>query len=512
MAPNKARFHKDFTNPTAKQRADALGPFPFEHKSNESRQRMLLKNAEFGHQPSLRLKREEEHSETKPNDKIVYIDVDEDEDDNEIKAGESVSHPTETITAHTDLDNKKLYVPTSRSETSKAIPKPCDELDWLATVPEEGQSFEEYVSYVTTRSTGRIRPIANPEGLEILLLPIVVVEEHPKRTCKEAKSMSSSSSQSNDEWPEYGPPLNPLLQYTEAFFDQKVRLLPSAKVFVDRKSNHTSLKKRRKVGSKGKSTNTDIGAFATSTAKGQLKLFLPESDSGRYSEAINLAGRCDLSSDRIQIQVTSLLDELSKFRYSRQDKLKSKEALKDFCIMGITMIDLYDRPKDLFCAGMAFGGDKVAAFSFHRYHPFIKMHPEQWHNYSYSNICDGYSYYEDDDQNPNGYKHEPPMCTRNRDSTTNSEYLRRSSKLLSHELGHLYVLDHCIHNRCLMNGTGHLVEDFKAPSHLCGICLRKLQWRTGFDVKQRYKMLSSAFDNMGMKKEHEWVLKQYHHL
>ena len=63
-----------------------------------------------------------------------------------------------------------------------------------------------------------------------------------------------------------------------------------------------------------------------------------------------------------------------------------------------------------------------------------------------------------------------------------------------------------------MMGTGHLVEDFNAPSHLCGVCLRKLQWRTGFDVRQRYKLLSSAFDTMGMKSESNWVTKQYNHL
>merc|ERR1712154_430572 len=175
---------------------------------------------------------------------------------------------------------------------------------------------------------------------------------------------------------------------------------------------------------------------------------------------------------------------------------------------------------DLFCAGMAFGGDKVAAFSFHRYHPFIKMHPGQWHNYGFGNNCNGYSYYEDDDENPlQGLAHNPPSLldnnannekivgNRKNDNNVKSEFLRRSSKLLSHELGHLFVLDHCIHNKCLMMGTGHLVEDFNAPSHLCGVCLRKLQWRTGFDVRLRYKLLSTVYDSMGMIQEREWALK-----
>jgi hypothetical protein len=66
------------------------------------------------------------------------------------------------------------------------------------------------------------------------------------------------------------------------------------------------------------------------------------------------------------------------------------------------------------------------------------------------------------------------------------EHLRRSSKLLLHEFGHLYVLDHCIYFKCLMVGTGHLVEDFDAPMHLCGIRLRKLRWRLGFSFETHY--------------------------
>ena len=39
--------------------------------------------------------------------------------------------------------------------------------------------------------------------------------------------------------------------------------------------------------------------------------------------------------------------------------------------------------------------------------------------------------------------------------------LRRATKLLVHELAHVYGVDHCIYYACVMNGTGHLVEDFQ---------------------------------------------------
>jgi predicted Zn-dependent protease len=477
---SKIGFHKNFKNPTAKERTSALGSFPFEHKSNSSREQMLAKSAELG-QPSLRLRAE-----------CLGI---EDATDN---------------LAASDLDERKLYKPTSRSQNARAIPKPSDELDWLAQVPEEGQTFDDYVSFMTTRSTGRIRPIANAEGLEILILPITVATEYPPQA---TGSTGSNVETVDDAWPNYGPPLSPLVKYTEAFFDRKVRVLPAAQVYVDKlesEKSTTNKRKRRKVTKK--KTSEQLGAFASSTKKGRFKLFLPQSD-GSFKSPVNIAGRADLTSDRVQIQVTSLLDELSRYRFSREDT-NAVTNEKEFCIMGITMIDLYDGPKDLFCAGMAFGGDKVAAFSFHRYHPFLKMHPEQWHNYGYEKFCDGYSYYNNDNQNPQGLSHHPPAINGETvgENTIGSEFLRRSSKLLSHELGHLYVLDHCIHNKCLMMGTGHLVEDFNAPSHLCGVCLRKLQWRTGFDVKYRYKLLAIAFDKMGMISEKDWVLKQFNHL
>jgi predicted Zn-dependent protease len=310
-----------------------------------------------------------------------------------------------------------------------------------------------------------------------------------------------------------------LVEYTKVFFDRQVQVLPAAtlKVMNAHRTSNAKLTSKKSQRNNNTSTSSRLGAFAEAS-KCRFKLSLPGKGgkAGSLPTQVDVAGRMDPSSDRIQLQVTSLLDELSAYRYNRHSTMTSKEP-KDFCIMGITMEDLFDGPSDLFCAGMAFGGDKVAIFSFHRYHPLLKMHPLHWHSYGYTDKCDGYSYYEDDDQDPTGLSHRPPLSSnleRVADKTTNmnSEFLRRSCKLLTHELGHLYGLDHCIHNRCLMMGTGHLVEDFSAPIHLCGICLRKLQWRTGCDIQMRYKLLTDIFRSMGMEKERNWTRKQYEHL
>ena len=229
----KGGYHKDFVKPTAQQRVSALGPFPFIHKSNESRNEMLRRSADAKQQISLLLK-----SQQVVEEKFKYAHG----------GGQNCTlQEFENITAISDLDDEKLYKQTVRSETSRAIPKPADNLDWLAQVPEEGQTFEDYVSFLTTRTTGRIRPIANAEGVQILLLPIVIAKECPS-SCSKSSGMRNDAinneHESNDNdgdggggscdthWPEYGPPLAPLLEYTEVFFDRKVTILPAAKYML----------------------------------------------------------------------------------------------------------------------------------------------------------------------------------------------------------------------------------------------------------------------------------------
>ena len=45
---------------------------------------------------------------------------------------------------------------------------------------------------------------------------------------------------------------------------------------------------------------------------------------------------------------------------------------------------------------------------------------------------------------------------------------------MTHEIGHLFGIYHCIHFECIMNGSNHLDEADGRPFHLCPICLHKL--------------------------------------
>jgi archaemetzincin len=83
--------------------------------------------------------------------------------------------------------------------------------------------------------------------------------------------------------------------------------------------------------------------------------------------------------------------------------------------------------------------------------------------------------------------------------------LRRSCKVLVHEVGHLFGLAHCIYYRCAMSGSNSLEESDRRPLRLCPICLKKLQWNRGFDMTKRYERLKRFFENQDLKEEAAWI-------
>jgi archaemetzincin len=159
---------------------------------------------------------------------------------------------------------------------------------------------------------------------------------------------------------------------------------------------------------------------------------------------------------------------------------------------------------------MAAGRSKVAVLSFFRYHPNLRMHFQVWDDYYYhSKGCD-YPYVTKLAQ-PMRLPYEVPEFS-SLEKHYQAEYIRRAGKAIVHEICHVFGIDHCIHYNCLMNGTGHLVEDYAAPTFLCGICLRKLQFSIGFSVSMRYEMLKNIFATAGMKTEVKWIEKRLQYL
>ncbi|UJR31510.1 hypothetical protein I4U23_018999 [Adineta vaga] len=135
----------------------------------------------------------------------------------------------------------------------------------------------------------------------------------------------------------------------------------------------------------------------------------------------------------------------------------------DACyLVAITLHDFYSDESDLFIAGLAEGNARVAAFSFFRYDPRLTFGSEFWYDWKIKET---------------------------KSLSIPQIILLRSCRLLTHEIGHLFGIDHCIYYNCLMNGSGHLDEDFSQPLFLCPIDLRKLSQLSKSDFVQRYEQL-----------------------
>ena len=151
-------------------------------------------------------------------------------------------------------------------------------------------------------------------------------------------------------------------------------------------------------------------------------------------------------------------------------KLKRNLPANAFCVLAITMEDLYPNPRWNFVFGLASLQDRVGVFSFARY--------------------------------------DPVFYGESRSSRYQELLLRRSTKVLVHEIAHMFSLAHCIYFKCVMNGSNHLQESDSRPLSLCPVCLRKLQSSIRFDVAVRYHRLKQFYRNDGFISEQDWVTRR----
>ena len=147
--------------------------------------------------------------------------------------------------------------------------------------------------------------------------------------------------------------------------------------------------------------------------------------------------------------------------------LAAKLPTDAFCLVAITMEDLYPDPTWNFVFGQASLTERVGVYSFSRYDP------------AFYGEARGTDYQE--------------------------LLLRRSMKVLTHETGHIFGLAHCVYFHCVMNGSNHLQESDRRPLHLCPVCLRKLQSSVGLDVVKRYQALASFDEGAGFTDEASWI-------
>jgi archaemetzincin len=163
------------------------------------------------------------------------------------------------------------------------------------------------------------------------------------------------------------------------------------------------------------------------------------------------------SGDRLQALATDLLDHL-----------KTALPPDGYALIGITSIDLYPGDDWNFVFGMASFRERVGVYSTARYQP---------------------SFYGHEDLYP------PPEAW----------ILRRSLKVMAHEIGHMFGMEHCIYFQCVMNGSNHLEQSDRQPMHLCPVCLRKLHRAVGYDPVDRYRTLSRFFRHARLGPEADWT-------
>lgn len=147
--------------------------------------------------------------------------------------------------------------------------------------------------------------------------------------------------------------------------------------------------------------------------------------------------------------------------------LKTRLPSDAFCILAITMEDLYPDPSWNFVFGQASLSERVGVYSFARYDPLF--------------------------------------YGQGRDKDYARTLLRRSCKVLAHETCHMFGMQHCIYFKCSLNGSNHLGESDDRPMELCPVCLRKLHWSTQFDIVQRYGKLREFCQHNDLREDAGWL-------
>jgi len=149
-----------------------------------------------------------------------------------------------------------------------------------------------------------------------------------------------------------------------------------------------------------------------------------------------------------------------------------KSSFNDaFCVLAITMYDLYPKPEWNFVFGEALIPKGVGVFSFVRYSPVFENNA--------STLTD-----------------------------KDKQLLQiRSANVMLHEITHLFGVDHCCYFSCLLNGANHMVESDSKPMHICPMDLHKLQHVIGFDPMEIYKNLLTVYEKYEIyfKNEKKWM-------
>ena len=83
--------------------------------------------------------------------------------------------------------------------------------------------------------------------------------------------------------------------------------------------------------------------------------------------------------------------------------------------------------------------------------------------------------------------------------------LTRLLKISSHEIGHMFGIFHCIHSKCVMNGTNNIGETDNSTTRLCSECQQKIHFSFNINNQKRFLELSKFFKKYKLDNELSWL-------
>jgi archaemetzincin len=93
-----------------------------------------------------------------------------------------------------------------------------------------------------------------------------------------------------------------------------------------------------------------------------------------------------------------------------------------------------------------------------------------------------------------------------------NKFLERLAKIASHEIGHTQNLHHCIHAKCVMNGTNGLYETDQMPMRLCSECQQKIHWKFQYNNKKRLLEIMNYCKTNNLNNDYLQMKKDYDYL
>lgn len=154
-----------------------------------------------------------------------------------------------------------------------------------------------------------------------------------------------------------------------------------------------------------------------------------------------------------------------------------------FCLLGITNVDLYSKGCN-FVFGEAAYYSRIGVTSYCRFDSTF------------------YEKYLSEDDLPEDEKDEFNKIF------DNDILINRIFKLVTHEILHMFSMEHCIWYNCNLCGISGIIELDKYTHQLCPICINKLYIANKFDVNKRTIELNNFYQQNNISIKPDYLLSE----